>query len=360
MENLTLEFIKERNKFEYVKNEISISRDFPLIIKIIGAGVCGTDIDIARNKRNDAATVLGHEGIGQVIDINDSNIGFKINDMVVFNPVSPLNQKRILGHSYEGIFQRYRKISQQDINHSLIKKIPKMTPKWYGALLEPLSVAIYANEIVCKQMIRRNILILGTGAIAHVFAYYFNRKNYNVTIASRSLKRISSLREKNAINISYLHIDILKKLRPDFDLIVCCSSRSDAKDIFKLALDIATENVTTINLVNGFNEKIYVNIKGNSKYQKICINDIRRNNVCGKKHQIFSMSKPKRCFLTGHRGNALSHFLKAHNEINKNDKYYKKLIDKEINFQELSEFLNNNELPDISRRGKIFINMGDN
>jgi len=74
-----------------------------VVVKPLMVGICGTDLQILRGQRGDAATILGHEGIGTVTWSGATAL--HAGDLVVFNPVNPLAQDDILGHSRDGLLQ---------------------------------------------------------------------------------------------------------------------------------------------------------------------------------------------------------------------------------------------------------------
>ncbi|HIF72292.1 MAG TPA: hypothetical protein EYQ61_07050 [Dehalococcoidia bacterium] len=70
-------------------------------------GLCGTDIQAYRRAREEknAASVLGHEGVGVITEVGDMVQSWSPGDAVVFNPVSPFSRDDVLGRSFNGIFQ---------------------------------------------------------------------------------------------------------------------------------------------------------------------------------------------------------------------------------------------------------------
>lgn len=357
---LNVKLLKIDNEFLYKSEEINSTSDSILLIQNLSIGICGTDIDIARNGRSDIAQTLGHEGIGRVIELYNEDCGFEVGDLIVYNPVSPKNQHRILGHSYEGIFQQFRIISKEDIEHSVIVKLPNQIAieSWYGALLEPLGVSIYAYEIISRHFLIKDVLILGTGAIAHVLAYFLIKKNCTVKMLTRSLDRAHQLNVENKIlGISYGFIDS-QRSHKIYDTIFCCSTRDNAILALKYALSFADSN-TVIDLVNGFNQDIHL-LADDVKDEEIELNNIRRTNFCGKSHEIWRLKGFNKPYITGHRGCASPHhYIKSLEEISRNETFYKALIRYEMPFAKAKEFFNNMNFFDNKFYGKILINVKD-
>jgi len=353
MVNLKLEKIYI-DSFLYKQEEITFSNINALLIKNISAGICGTDIEIAKGRRNDLASIIGHEGIGIVTRSNVST--FKVNDIIVYNPVSVLNQDRILGHSYDGIFQQYYLVNLDDLENDLVIKLPcSQVELFYGALLEPLAVAIYGIEIVSTATSITNSLIIGTGAISHVIAYYLANKGVKVYMASHSDTRAKILSKCNNCHINYLNLNEAKKLNIQFDVIFSCAPRIRAMDYLYLALKLSRKN-TVIDLVNGFNEDTYFACNFHDGRKSISLNEIRRRNCCGSKHDIFKINYSGKYYnVTGHRGCNKSHFLSAYDELSRFESHYSKLINLQLNFNEVDRFFNNSCKTSINHTGKILI-----
>lgn len=359
--NLKLIRDENSNSFRYQACEIRTSHKVAAVVENLVAGICGTDFDLANKYRSDTASILGHEGIGRIVSVENECLSkvFSVGDVVVYNPVSPINQDHILGHSYSGIFQNFTSINREDIPHQIIKKIPENTPLWAGAIIEPLSIAIYAYEIVSVIKEPRDVLIMGSGVFAHILAFYLTRKKCNVTIISRSYSRVKALQEKNSF-INYAAYDEIQ-YKKGFDAIFSCFSRQFAIQGFEEARNLAGENCV-IDLVNGFNRNYPVMIEDENEMTKnIDLSDIRRINWSGHNKKIFKLKRSpdaSGCYLTGHRGSSSNHFFLAIQEIISHPDYYRSLIARRLPFKDLGDFLNKPSLS-IGNIGKVLVQMKD-
>lgn len=353
MKNIFLSRINGLNVLKYYEKCISLRKNDKLLIQNLSGGICGTDMDILHSSRSDSAKILGHECIGKILEKNDSGNEFSVNDIVVYSPVSPIDQNRVLGHSYDGIFSKYRTISSEDLKHSLLFKIGKNYEDWYGAILEPLSVSIYAMEIVSRHIPGKNALIIGTGAIAHVLGFFLISKGYFVKMVTHSTERLESLvNHKN--DISYSDINTLFQKKISYDFIFCCSPRRRAVSDFNLAVNIASSE-TVIDLINGFTEEVFVHVLNKKQIKPISLSDIRRKNFCGIKRSVFQAISPKIFYITGHRGSSEDHLKFAEREILENKSHYKKLINKRLKFEDLGNFFNSGCKLPLNHFGKIAI-----
>ena len=129
-------------------------------------GLCGTDIQIYRGAIHGAANVLGHEGVGVVTEVGSEVDDWFLGDAVAFNPVNPVVQDDALGRSFDGLFQERFLIENAGSNGWLINRIPinLLTP--VGALIAPVSAAIYSSELADVQHSRGKAVVVGDGSMA--------------------------------------------------------------------------------------------------------------------------------------------------------------------------------------------------
>ncbi|RUR15837.1 hypothetical protein ELY21_14095 [Legionella sp. km535] len=356
MQTLQLVRDMQSHRFQYTNTYLKESVNAELLIENIAAGVCGTDLEIANASRSDIANILGHEGIGLIVKNFNKGNGFNVGDVVVYNPVSILDQDRILGHSIDGIFCKKRMISTEDLKHGHILKISGEYQSWYACLLEPLAVAIFSEQIILKHCKPQTILILGTGAIAHVIAAYYLRKNASVFMAGTNKHRITLLNENNKFGIQYYEFDRLSLFMNDFDAIFSCATRAKAAQYFDYAKKMANSN-TVINLVNGFNNEVFVNVE---EQESLSVNQIRRNNFSGATSKIYEVNdNGKNYFLTGQRGSNQQHFQQALRELTIFPEHYQKLVARSIEFSELADLINGEAQLELSHFGKILVKIKD-
>jgi threonine dehydrogenase-like Zn-dependent dehydrogenase len=355
----TLQLVRDiqSHRFQYATTYLKESVNTELLVENIAAGVCGTDFEIANAARKDIATILGHEGIGLIVKNFNKENGFNVGDIVVYNPVSILDQDRILGHSIDGIFCKKKIISTEDLKHGHILKIPGEYQPWYGCLLEPLAVAIFSEEILLKHCEPQTVLILGTGAIAHVIAAYYLRKNTTVFMTGNNKSRLNLLKENKQFGIQYEELEQFLSFKNKFDVVFSCAKRAKASQYFECAKELANPN-TVISLINGFNDELFVDVK---EQKALSLNQIRRNNCSGATSQIYEVPiRDKSYFLTGQRGANQQHFQQALRELTLFPEHYQKLVARSIEFSELADLLNGESPLDLLHFGKILVKIKDN
>ncbi|MGC0417102.1 dehydrogenase [Embleya sp. AB8] len=133
------------------------SPDGRLPLRILRAGVCGTDLQIQRGVRADVAEILGHEGLA--LDENRGSVR-----PVVFNPVDPAAQDRILGHSRDGIFRRYVPAPEPD-DPELVDVRPELVAD-LAPLIEPLAAVLYGWDLLSPAGRPATVGIWGAGSTA--------------------------------------------------------------------------------------------------------------------------------------------------------------------------------------------------
>ena len=144
-------------------------------LRMLFAGICGTDIQILRGDRKDPAEILGHEGVAW--DPVDGRL-------VGFNPVSTSDQDRILGHSVPGILRTHVPIerNQPDPWPQLVE-LDRRLLEPIGVLVEPLGACLYSWDIIEAAVgIPRHVVVWGSGVMGLLNALEGTRRNVDVTL----------------------------------------------------------------------------------------------------------------------------------------------------------------------------------
>ena len=143
--------------------------------RVLHASLCGTDRQIARGDRGDVAVVLGHEGVAEIAAIGEGVSGRAVGDRVVFNPVNPTDQDEILGHSTEGLFQRYWTVAAAELERrALVVPAPREAPSAACVLAEPLGTVVYTHELLRSEP-PQSLLVVGAGPVGILHALYAAR-----------------------------------------------------------------------------------------------------------------------------------------------------------------------------------------
>ncbi len=148
-----------------------------VLLEIAHCGICGTDLHVYHDTfRNYPPVILGHEFSGRVVDV-----GSEVKDVQLGDTFSVLGatavqcgsceycergefmfcaNRRGMGHGVNGAFTKYAAVRPDQLF-----KIPEGVSMEYGALVEPLAVAVHVVEEVASFRLGDVVLLSGPGPI---------------------------------------------------------------------------------------------------------------------------------------------------------------------------------------------------
>jgi len=145
------------------------------IIKTSGCGLCGSDIVKFRGKLVKDGTVLGHEIVGEIIEIN-SKTDFKIGDKIVsshhipcFDCIYCKNENYSMCEHFKltnivpGGFSEYIYLSEEHLQNVAVK-IPENLTEVEASFYEPLGCCVRAIKRG-NLLPNSKVLIVGLGSI---------------------------------------------------------------------------------------------------------------------------------------------------------------------------------------------------
>ncbi len=164
------------NKIEVVEREqIKLDDRTGAIVKVIGCGLCGSDIVKFREHISNDGTVLGHEIVAEIVEIN-SNSGFKAGDTIVASHHIPCFKCAYCrGKSYSmcehfketniepGGFSEYVYLSEEHLHYVTHLK-PKNLTNDQVAFYEPLGCCVRAVKRAELSPLS-SVLVVGLGTI---------------------------------------------------------------------------------------------------------------------------------------------------------------------------------------------------
>jgi 2-epi-valiolone-7-phosphate 1-reductase len=270
------------------------SRTGTELVRVLRAGVCGTDLQILRGIRGDTAAVLGHEGIGEVVGSPDEQ------GCVLFNPVNPEAQDDILGHSFDGVFQEFAEVPSR----CLLPVSPRL-PADLTVLIEPLAAVLYGWELITRKRQPAELGVWGGGVTGVLAALVGEIEGADVHLIHRRRERLRYLAGLGILEHTGLHVsdDDAPRL-PDLDAIIICTSREGSARALSEAMDSAAHGAV-IDLLGGFavGDKL-------SRQENVDLGAVRRANVCGLAAEgsyRAAKSASGTVWLTGHRGTSSAH-----------------------------------------------------
>ena len=164
------------NKIEVKEREdITLGDRTGAIVKVLGCGLCGSDIVKFREHISNDGTVLGHEIVAQIVEIN-SNAGFKLGDTIVASHHIPCFKCAYCrGKSYSmcehfketniepGGFSEYVYLSDEHLHYVTHLK-PRNLSNEEVSFYEPLGCCVRAVKRAELSPLS-NVLVVGLGTI---------------------------------------------------------------------------------------------------------------------------------------------------------------------------------------------------
>ncbi len=171
------------------------------IVRVSGCGLCGSDIVKFRHKISPDGTVLGHEIVAQIVEI-DSETGFKTGDRIVTSHHIPCGECRYCLHGnvsmckhfketniIPGGFSEYVYVSEEHLQN-VAYIIPEGISDEEISFYEPLSCCLRAIRR-CKLMKDDKVLVIGLGSIGLLMAEALKALGYKVFGCDLIEERIS-------------------------------------------------------------------------------------------------------------------------------------------------------------------------
>jgi threonine dehydrogenase-like Zn-dependent dehydrogenase len=290
-----------------------------VIVRMHFAGVCGTDLGMLMHARACSAQVLGHEGIGEVVDA-PSTCSLQLGDFVAVNPLSRLDPQRVVGHTCEGVFREYVCCSAaKEEEDPVFVKIPRASQEVNSVLAEPLASALYGIDLLASESDTDDLIIVGSGSVSLLAArMWAMRPRSRVVIVAGNREHVTWLR--NALtwldNINIINEgdanQIINSYTPRFvrRAVLLCSSRATALSKLSLLLNLVEEN-GLVDLMTGFPENCR-----HPLLPDLSLSGVRSLHICGENRgskcwEPVRLSGSTTVRFLGHRGTSPDQIMKA-------------------------------------------------
>ena len=160
------------------------------LVKTLGCGLCGSDIVKFQQNLVKDGTVLGHEIVGEIVEIN-SKTNFKVGDKIVsshhipcFNCVYCHNENYSMCEHFKstniipGGFSEYIYLSEEHLQNVAVK-IPANLTKVEASFYEPLGCCVRAIK---RANLNKNskVLVVGLGSIGILMGQGLKAYGYEV------------------------------------------------------------------------------------------------------------------------------------------------------------------------------------
>jgi threonine dehydrogenase-like Zn-dependent dehydrogenase len=291
--------------------------DSVIVVKMLSAGVCGTDLAMLSGNRPCGAEILGHEGVGIVLYAPEHCAVAK-GDRVIINPVNRKHPEVVIGHSRDGVFRELFCLDAADANEGrLLVSCPAQCSLRDAELVlaEPLASVLYSLELLREKSGAAALVIRGSGTIGILAAKLWSiMTGCLAVLVSQSEAHAQRLRESTRwpANVRICCVSesmsmIRECLR--FNAAILCCSRESAAEGLRSLLDLVQKGAT-VDLMAGFPADYR-----EARLGDVNLDAIRWNNICGTSNSlptsVVDRSSGKTVYLTGHRGTAERHILQA-------------------------------------------------
>jgi len=191
-----------------------------VVIKVIAAAICGTDLHILAIPQShpcDVGTTIGHECIAEVFEVGPDVTEYKLGDRVAVDPIIPCGACKsckdgsynmcesltALGVQVDGVFAPYC-LTTADKLHRVSEKLPVKE----AVFIEMLSCVM--NGVKRLNMLPgKSVAVLGAGPIGLVFASVMRAFGAGKVIISDALDSRLDFARKNAA--ADLVVDVKKE-----------------------------------------------------------------------------------------------------------------------------------------------------
>lgn len=318
-----------------------------LHIKVLSAGLCGTDIQILNGTRHEETDIIGHEGMGIVAnDYVSQHHSFNKGQHVIINPTDAKNPAFLLGHNTPGLFQEYVIISDEAVSNDVVLSIDASVSTTCAALIEPVAVALTALDAVQSRKPQR-LVIIGGGIVGNLIGIIATlRKVYlPVIIIHHSVDSLAYSKTQLLPMATHLvgEASIADSLSQKGTAVFITTPRNATHIVTSKVLEQLIYP-TIIDVIGGFDAQELINRKS-----AIALYENRATNVCTEGKNMHSIAvfptysdNPwlKDSIIVSHRGVANAALLDALALIHTHQPRFQNMITHTYPFLDFVQFLN--------------------
>jgi len=210
-----------------------------VLVKMMYSGICHTqlnEISGILGKDKFIPHCMGHEGVGEIVNIGFGVKKFKIKDKVVISWIKKKTNKKIFPTFYE---HNLKKINTGGcntlLNYSLVSddRIFKINEKnkylresvLLGCALPTASNAILNNSSIKKKS---KIMIMGMGGLGYASLLVLNYLNcQDITCIDNNEKKLNLVKRRKGVNFKLINPsnmdEFVRSNKDNFDLIIDCT-----------------------------------------------------------------------------------------------------------------------------------------
>jgi len=215
------------------------------LVKVHYCGICGSDVTNFKVKLYQTPLIMGHEFVGEIVELGENITDFKRGDKVL-----GINVKldvlrgdfKALGIFQNGGFAEYVKVPKE-----FLFPIPKATPLQACCLVESYGTAIRAKKL-SKIPVNQNIVIIGAGTLGSVtLSVLLSETNpdYIIVIEPYEFLR-GKAKELGAIEVFSLNKRRIRKFFEQNGMPSYIFECAGNEKSFKMALDLIGRGKTIV------------------------------------------------------------------------------------------------------------------
>ena len=234
-----------KRKFELKKIEEPVKDGENVIIKVLKAGICGSDLHYFE-MGEPVGLVMGHEFCGEVIDVGNRD-DLKVGDRVTALPISPcLNCPACLSGNPQYCKSTWSKAVGLSLDNpgalteiikvrsDMVLKVPDNVSDIEAAMVEPTAVALHGIHLADVK-VGSKVLVIGGGIIGLLSAMFAKKEGASFVAVSE----VNEERGKNALDLGVadkyydakdenMLNEIMTDTNGGFDIVIECCGNSSA------------------------------------------------------------------------------------------------------------------------------------
>ena len=221
-------------KTAQIENDNIIIKDIPnikldnkkgAIVKVLGCGLCGSDIVKFKHKISPNGTVLGHEIVAQIVDIN-TNTRFRKGDRIVCSHHIPCGECNYCRHGNVSMCEHFKKTNILPggfsefvfLSEEHLERVAYLVPDNISneemSFYEPLGCCIRAIKR-CSLIKGDIVLVVGLGSIGLLMGQALKAYGYKVLGCDLIPERIALANRLGIEAFSSANLDNFNKIAQD-------------------------------------------------------------------------------------------------------------------------------------------------
>ena len=223
------------------------------LIKVIGCGLCGSDISKIKNVSQASNYFLGHEVVGEIVELNSDINNFKVGDIVVAAHHVPCFKCIYCKHENYSMCEEFKKsniipggfsefvyLSENHLKNTVFIK-PQNLSVIEASFMEPLACCIRAIKRA-RLLKNDKTLVVGLGSIGYLMSQALVSYDMSVIGVDLICERVDNLKKININGLVFENNDItsnkIRQLTDGYG-VDCVFMTSGARS----ALDFALKSV---------------------------------------------------------------------------------------------------------------------